>query len=190
MADSVTFKVLVVGPFGVGKTTFIEQISSVPVVGTEAPTTGEEAHLKSTTTVGIEYGLFTVGDDEMEVTLLLFGTPGQNRFSDVRDVAARGIDGLIVLVDGTDEPTWPIATGFYETFNPDGSIPTLIGINRWPDDSAPPPGLLEQLDPIGPVVNAHGHVIDPDDARRFLIDLLSAMLDREIPEDAPAMEKV
>ena len=190
MADSVTFKVLVVGPFGVGKTTFIEQISTVPVVGTEAPTTGAESSVKDTTTVGIEYGIFTVGDDEIEVTLLLFGTPGQDRFSDVRNVAARGLDGLMVLVDGTDEETWPTAAELYQTFNPDGSIPTLMAINRWPEGEDLPAGLGDIIAPLGPVVVASGDVIDTDDARRFLIELLSAMLDREIPEDAPAMERV
>jgi uncharacterized protein len=190
MAASVTFKVLVVGPFGVGKTTFIEQISSVPVVGTEARTTGAESTVKETTTVGIEYGIFTVGDDEMDVTLLLFGTPGQERFSAVREVAARGIDGLMVLVDGTEEESWPIAAELYRSFNPDGSVPTLVAINRWSESEDLPSGLGEVIDPVSPVVVACGNVIDTDDARRFLIELLSVMLDREVPEDTPAMEKV
>jgi hypothetical protein len=190
MVDLFTFKVLIVGAFGVGKTTFIQQISSVPVVGTEVSTTGDEAQVKDTTTVGIEYGVFSVRDDEVDVILLLFGTPGQDRFSDIREIAARGIDGLIVLVDGRDRSSWHVGAELYTTFNPDRVIPAIVVVNRWSDGGDSPDGLIDAMGVRGDVGIVHGHVIDVADARRFLIELLSVVLEREVGDDDRAMEVV
>ena len=56
--ENFEFKVVIGGPFGVGKTTMISNVSNVPVVGTEVPTRGDEAAQKESTTVGVEYGTF------------------------------------------------------------------------------------------------------------------------------------
>jgi small GTP-binding protein len=181
---SFTFKVLIAGPFGVGKTTLIQQISGVPVVGTEVATTGREALVKATTTVGIEYGVFHVHDGDIDVELLLFGTPGQERFSAVREIAARGMDGMIVLVDGTDRSTWAGAASLYRTFGANADVPVVVVVNRCDPDDPTPRGLLEVLgvDEHTPVV--HGHVVDATDARRMLVELLTAVFDA----DEPALE--
>lgn len=182
--ETFSFKVLIAGPFGVGKTTLIQQISGVPVVGTEVATTGTESLVKATTTVGIEYGVFSLAEGDLHVELLLFGTPGQTRFSAVREIAARGMDGLLVLVDGTDESTWDDAAELYESFG-GGGVPTLVVVNRWPDGEEPPAGLLERLGVAPEVPVSHGDVVDPDDARRFLVEVLSLVLDAtgEFDED-------
>lgn len=176
---SFTFKVLIAGPFGVGKTTLIQQISGVPVVGSEVATTGREALVKATTTVGIEYGVFHLRDGDLDVELLLFGTPGQERFSAVREIAARGMDGMIVLVDGTDRSTWPGAASLYRTFGAAGDVPIVVAVNRCDPPDPTPRGLLDVLgvEEHTPVV--HGHVIDPGDARRMLVELLTAVLEAE-----------
>ncbi len=190
-----TFKVLVVGGFGIGKTTLIQQVSEVPVVGTEVATTGDEASIKETTTVGIEYGSFSVVDGDSAVTLLLFGTPGQDRFSDVRTAAGRGVDGLIVLVDGGEPGTWRDGLDLYDAFNPDGTIPTALVVNRWPTTAAPPDGLAEAIPLRGPAVVSSGDVVSSNDVRRFLVELLLLMLETdearpgaESKEEVPANE--
>ena len=73
------FKVVGAGPFASGKTTLINVISDIPVVGTEVPTTGDEALVKATTTVGMEYSTYATGDDEVEIVLHLYGVPGHRR---------------------------------------------------------------------------------------------------------------
>lgn len=189
MTQTFTFKVLIAGPFGVGKTTLIQHISGVPVVGTEVPTTGAEALVKATTTVGIEYGVFTLVEDDFEVELLLFGTPGQERFSAVREIAARGMDGLIVLVDGTDPATWPDAAELYDSFGRGGAVPVLLAVNRLPYLEPTPPELLQTLG-LGPdVVVSHGNVTDSGDARRFLVELLSLVLEAEAGADGDELEE-
>ena len=89
-----SFKVVVGDAFAVGKSTLIRQVSDVEVVGTEAPTSGSEAAVKASTTVGMEYGTYTVGDDADAVELLLHGLPGQDRFDFMWDIVARGADGF------------------------------------------------------------------------------------------------
>lgn len=90
-------KILVTGPVGAGKTTFIRTLSEEEVIDTDVQT--REAIGKPTTTVALDYGSLRLG----EYLLYLFGTPGQERFDFMLDVLSSGILGLILLVRG-DRP--------------------------------------------------------------------------------------
>jgi uncharacterized protein len=95
-------KVLVVGAFGVGKTTLIRAVSEIPMLSTEETITTASVGVdrakdaKSTTTVAMDFGRVTVGRD---IALYLFGTPGQRRFWDLWEGLAEGAVGVLVLVD-------------------------------------------------------------------------------------------
>ncbi len=95
-------KVLVVGAYGVGKTTLIGAVSEIPILSTEETITtaslGVDPRLgtKSTTTVAMDFGRVTVGGD---TALYLFGTPGQRRFWDLWVGLAEGAVGVLLLVD-------------------------------------------------------------------------------------------
>lgn len=95
-------KILVVGAFGVGKTTLIDAVSEIPMLSTEETITTASVGVdrardtKSTTTVAMDFGRVTVGRD---IALYLFGTPGQRRFWDLWAGLADGAVGVLVLVD-------------------------------------------------------------------------------------------
>lgn len=101
---STTVKILVVGHFGVGKTTCIGSISEIPPLRTEELITEASTGLddlsgtphKRTTTVAMDFGRLTLND---ELVLYLFGTPGQERFKELWEDLARGALGALVLVD-------------------------------------------------------------------------------------------
>ena len=97
-------KIVVVGGFGVGKTTLVRSVSEIRPLNTEETMTraGEavddisEVRGKSATTVAFDFGRITL--DERNV-LYLFGAPGQERFWFLWDRLFAGTLGAVVLVD-------------------------------------------------------------------------------------------
>jgi small GTP-binding protein len=186
MTEVFAFKVVVAGPFAAGKTTLIESISETTVVGTEAPTSGREATVKATTTVGMEYGTFTVDDGDLRIELLLYGVPGQERFRFMWDIVSEGMDALLLLVDATDPTAWPDALGVGRYLAERHRPPVLIAVNR----GVGVPGAVDAVRLAVPIEGAH-HVVcdvtDPASARATLIELLAMLLDRiEVDETSDA----
>ncbi|MGI5455751.1 GTP-binding protein [Streptomyces sp. CA-249302] len=97
-------KIVVVGGFGVGKTTLIRSVSEIRPLSTEETMTraGEgvddisEVRDKKATTVAFDFGRITL--DSRNV-LYLFGAPGQERFWFLWDRLFAGTLGAVVLVD-------------------------------------------------------------------------------------------
>ncbi|WP_245649427.1 GTP-binding protein [Nocardia shimofusensis] len=97
-------KIVIVGGFGVGKTTMVRSVSEIRPLDTEATMTDAGVGIddltgapgKSTTTVAFDFGRITI---DSENVLYLFGAPGQQRFWFLWDRLFSGALGAIVLVD-------------------------------------------------------------------------------------------
>ncbi|MER6349041.1 ATP/GTP-binding protein [Streptomyces sp. NPDC001532] len=105
-------KIVVVGGFGVGKTTMVRSVSEIRPLNTEETMTraGEtvddisEVRGKTATTVAFDFGRITL--DRRNV-LYLFGAPGQERFWFLWDRLFSGTLGAVVLVDARRiEDSW------------------------------------------------------------------------------------
>lgn len=97
-------KIVVVGGFGVGKTTLVRSVSEIRPLNTEEVMTqagvgvDDAAGLttKTTTTVAFDFGRISLND---RMVLYLFGAPGQERFWFLWDRLFSGTLGAVVLVD-------------------------------------------------------------------------------------------
>jgi signal recognition particle receptor subunit beta len=128
-------KILVVGAFGVGKTTLIGSVSEIAPLRTEETMTSASVGVdslagldgKSTTTVAMDFGRITVSP---EVVLYLFGTPGQRRFWDLWEGLAEGAVGALVLVD-----TRRIEDSFevFDQLETRTGMPFAVAVNEFPN---------------------------------------------------------
>jgi signal recognition particle receptor subunit beta len=96
-------KIVIVGGFGVGKTTMVRSVSEIRPLSTEETMTQAGVGIdegaspgKTTTTVAFDFGRISLNE---HMVLYLFGAPGQERFWFLWDRLFAGTLGAVVLVD-------------------------------------------------------------------------------------------
>ncbi|MEU3556984.1 GTP-binding protein [Streptomyces fragilis] len=177
-------KIVVVGPFGVGKTTLIDSVSEIRPLHTEEHLSEASAAVddldgvrdKRTTTVAVDFGRITLGE---ETVLYLFGTPGQERFRALWTDIAYGALGALVLVDSRRLDASFDVLGLVE----ESGLTYAVAVNIFPDSRRyPEEQLRESLDlaPDTPLVEC--------DARdtHSCVDALLALVEHLIDLDARA----
>ncbi len=117
-------KIVISGPVGAGKTTFVQSLSEIPVVNTDE--TASESIGKATTTVALDFGMLTLDG----IPVHLFGTPGQDRFDFMWEILCEGALGLLVLVAGDKPQDFPHARKILEFITSRIPVPFLVGVTR------------------------------------------------------------
>jgi signal recognition particle receptor subunit beta len=139
-------KIVIVGGFGVGKTTMVGSVSEIQPLSTEEVMT--EASLgidddsrvrqKNTTTVAFDFGRITLDSQKV---LYLFGAPGQDRFWYLWDQLFAGSLGAVVLVD-----TRRLKDSWYAIDRLEfHQMPFVVAVNRF---GGPLPGLEQVRDAL------------------------------------------
>ncbi|CAG6392637.1 Signal recognition particle receptor subunit beta, a GTPase [Actinacidiphila cocklensis] len=179
-------KLVVTGPFGVGKTTLIRTLSEIPTLHTEEVMTTSSAGLddlrglpeKATTTVAVDFGRLTVPGD---LVLYLFGTPGQERFFPLWQDIARGALGALVMADTRRlADSFPVMDMVEEQ-----GLPYAVAVNRFPGAPAHSDEVLRRhldLAPETPLVQCDAR--NRRDSIGTLIALGEYVLSR-LTQDAP-----
>ncbi|MFJ3926025.1 GTP-binding protein [Streptomyces sp. NPDC090022] len=127
-------KVVIVGGFGVGKTTLVGSVSEIRPLTTEETmtqagvgvddTAGVER--KRSTTVAMDFGRISINE---ELVLYLFGTPGQERFWFLWRGLFEGALGAVVLVDTRRlEVSFDVIGRLEER-----GVPFVVAVNSFPD---------------------------------------------------------
>lgn len=175
-------KVVVVGGFGVGKTTMVRAVSEIQPLDTEAVMTDAGVGVddlsgvtgKSTTTVAFDFGRISLSD---EYVLYVFGAPGQERFWFLWDRLFTGALGAVVLVDPRriSDSWYAIDRLEYQ------GTPFVVACNSF--EPVPPP--LDEvrdaldLDPHVPLFGCDAR--SRDSGKQVLIGLVEHLIERQAP---------
>ncbi|MEU0720087.1 ATP/GTP-binding protein [Streptomyces lavendulocolor] len=136
-------KVVIVGGFGVGKTTLVGSVSEIRPLTTEETMTQAGVGIddtagverKSSTTVAMDFGRISINE---ELVLYLFGTPGQERFWFLWRGLFEGALGAVVLVDTRRlEVSFDVIGRLEER-----GVPFVVAVNSFPGAPEHP---LEEL---------------------------------------------
>jgi signal recognition particle receptor subunit beta len=176
-------KIVIVGGFGVGKTTLVKSVSEIQPLSTEEIMTeasrgvddGSRVRDKTTTTVAFDFGRITIDDKSV---LYLFGAPGQERFWYLWDQLFAGSLGAVVLVD-----TRRLKDSWYAIDRLEyHKMPFVVAVNRF---DGPQPSIERVREALAvpdgiPVVDCDAR--QRDSSKRVLITLVRYLT--ELSEEA------
>jgi uncharacterized protein len=120
-------RLVVTGPVGAGKSTFIRTVSEIEVVDTDRQATDETAALKPKTTVAFDFGRLQFGT---EMALHLYGTPGQSRFDFMWDILIRQAHAYVLLVAAHRPGEFRYARRIASFMNQRREIPMIVGLTH------------------------------------------------------------
>ena len=183
-------KIVITGPFAAGKTTLIGTISEVAIVGTERDVSDESRAQKAKTTVAMDFGRITFAED---LSLFLFGTPGQRRFEVMWEILSEGMIGFILLVNAADDRSLEEASHILDQFRRYADVPYVIGVTHLDDggkDSADVVAGVRQVLEVPETVEVMP--CDPrsrDDVKAMMLTILMGVMARLERASEPAASR-
>jgi signal recognition particle receptor subunit beta len=172
------YKFIFTGTPGAGKTTAIATISEIAPIVTDVAVTDDIIQIKQETTAALDYGEITLADNQK---IILYGTPGQERFKFMWEIIIKGGLGLIILLDNTRSNLLIDLQIYLDNFSDFiKQTDAIIGVTHIDD------GDHEIIDHIYELLNERGEMypVLPVDARNredvlLLLDTLMTCLEHE-----------
>lgn len=171
-------KIVVSGPVGAGKTTLVSALSEIQTVETEAKASSDIG--KELTTIALDFGkLHCAGHD-----ILLFGTPGQERFDFMWSILCEGATGLMLLVAANQPGSFLKARHILDHITSQVPMPFCVGVTH--RDAQPAWDLEEIADffQLEPDLFIEVDARDPKSGLRLLLKVLENSLSLS-PKPAP-----
>ncbi len=172
-------KVVITGPFSAGKTTLIQTISEVAIVGTERDVSDESRGIKARTTVAMDFGRITFSED---LSLFLFGTPGQRRFEVMWEILSEGMIGFILLVNAADPRSLEEASHILDQFRRYADVPYVVGVTHLDDLERDPEVVFHRVREVLEVpVEVDVIACDPrarEDVKTLMLHILMGVMGR------------
>ena len=120
-------RLVVTGPVGAGKSTFIRTVSEIEVVDTDRQATDGTAALKQKTTVAFDFGRLQFGP---ETALHLYGTPGQSRFNFMWEILIQQAHAYVLLVPSHRPEEFRYARRIANFMNQRRQVPMIVGLTH------------------------------------------------------------
>ncbi|MGQ4834328.1 MAG: GTP-binding protein [Candidatus Asgardarchaeia archaeon] len=182
-------KIYVTGPFNAGKTTLIHKL---------APNATSIEHYYNdgtSTTVGFDLGtiywdptndkLLKRIPNNMEkideiYKVVLVGTPGQMQFAPVREILAKGCQGVLFIIDSTNLGQVGVALAMYEEIKSyfKGDFPMIILANKQDLENAADAETIGRLLKIENVKIIEGSALKEINIEEAIIELLHMIVNR------------
>lgn len=120
-------RLVITGPVGAGKSTFIRSVSEIEVVDTDRQATDETKLLKPKTTVAFDFGRLQFSPN---MALHLYGTPGQSRFDFMWDILICKAHAYMVLIPANRPSEFRYARRIINFMEQRAKIPMIIGLTH------------------------------------------------------------
>lgn len=120
-------RLIVTGPAGSGKSTFIRSISEIQVLDANRQAIDQTTLITQKNNLALDFGRLTFG---VEMVLHLYGTPVQERFDFMWNLLIRRAHASILLVSANRPNDFYYANQIASQMNELGDIPMIIGLTH------------------------------------------------------------